>query len=43
VFSQQLRDRVIGIRNFQDHLQPVDELIPKKLREPWLFMNLKES
>jgi len=38
-----LRDRLIGIGDLQDHLQPVDELIAEELRKPWLLVNLEES
>lgn len=43
MFSRQLRDRVIGVRDFQNHLEAVDELIPQKLREPRLFVDFKKS
>jgi hypothetical protein len=39
--SQQVRDRLISLRDVKDHLQLVDELIPQELREPWLFVNFK--
>jgi hypothetical protein len=42
-FSQQLRDRLIGIGDLQDHLQRVNELIAEELRKPWLLVNLEES
>jgi hypothetical protein len=34
---------MIGIRHFQKHLETIGELIPKELREPWLFVNLEKS
>jgi hypothetical protein len=38
-----VRDRLVGIHDFEDHLQLVDELIAEELREPSLLVNLKES
>jgi hypothetical protein len=43
VFWKQWRDRVIGVRDFQNHLEAVDELVPQELREPWLFVDFKKS
>src|SRR5580658_5321457 len=40
---QQCRDWLIGIRDFQIHLQRVHELVAQKLWKPRLFVNLKES
>ena len=40
---QQGRDRLIGIGDFQIHLQRVHELVAQKLWKPRLFVNFKES
>jgi hypothetical protein len=42
-FLQELRDGLIGIGDFQDHLQRINELVAEELRKPWLLVNLEES
>ena len=40
--AQPSRDRFIGVRAFQDHLQRVQDFAPQKIRKPVLIVNLEQ-